>query len=414
MALSQSKWNVACHLLDGVFFIGANIAFSVEIVIPKMISDLSNSALLLGLVPLVIQLCALLPQTFYAKKIEGLSYKKPAVLFCAFLQRAGWLAFLLSLFLGWSAAFTLPVFFAVVAVNSFGSGLITPVWTDWYAKTVPERMWGKLLGARAAVPAVLGLALGKLIQHITGVYAAPRRYQILLILSIAFYALSFLFVMLVKEDRHDGLPSHEKTSWGRYFRDLASLLRRRDFGAFIVASVLVTVPLTVITSFLTRYGLTYPGVEAGITGRFTMFYFGAMAVGSVFGGFLSDRGNPLAPFHVFPLFTLAACVVSAASARPQVVSAAWSLLGFAWGMRITAMLPAVFRFSEPHRRAAYAAILFTALGIGAFLPPLLGVAKDADLVTFPHVFLLSGALAVAGWVLFLRMPAPQRAEDLRA
>ena len=45
---SRSRWNAICHLLDGVFFFAALISFSVEQVIPKLIQDLSDLAILLG------------------------------------------------------------------------------------------------------------------------------------------------------------------------------------------------------------------------------------------------------------------------------------------------------------------------------------------------------------------------------
>jgi len=406
--VSRTRWNVICHLLDGVFFFAAVITFSAEIVIPKMISDLKDSALLLGLVPLTMNLASLLPQTFYAKMIEGLSYKKPTVLLCAFLQRAGWLVFLVWLYLGWSAGFTLPVFFAVYAVNNVGSGLIMPVWTDWYAKTVPANQWGRLLGARGAIPAVLGIALGRLIQWVMNIHPAPQRYRLLLLLAIGFYVLSFFFVMLVKEDRHDGLPNHRKTGWGDYFKDLGGILvRRRDFRTFVTAAFLGVLSLTVMTTFLTKYGLSYEGVTSGVTGMFTMSYFGATAIGSLAGGLISDRKGAIAPFQVFPLLAMMGCLVAALSARPAVVCTAWGLLGLAWGMRIVAMLPAVFHFSGPHRRPTYAAMLFTALGAGAVVPSLLGLAKDAGVLAFPHLFVLAGALALTSWLLSLRIPSPE-------
>jgi hypothetical protein len=127
VAVSQSRWNITCHLFDGIFFFAAMIVVSREMVIPKMIADLSRSAFLVGLVPLIGHLGMLVPQAFYAKKVEGLAYKKPTVLVCAVLQRAGWLVFLLSLYLRWEAVFTLSIFFVVLALNSLGTGLLIPV-----------------------------------------------------------------------------------------------------------------------------------------------------------------------------------------------------------------------------------------------------------------------------------------------
>jgi MFS family permease len=168
--------------------------------------------------------------------------------------------------------------------------------------------------------------------------------------------------------------------------------------------------MTVMATFLTKYGLTSAGAESGVAGTFTMFYFAATAVGSIVGGLISDRRGVIVPFRVFPLFVAAACVLSAFSPKWGVVSAAWGLLGFGWGMWVVAVLPAIFRFAGPHRRPSYSAVFLTGLGVAAaVLPPLLGIAVDAGLLSFPHVFLLSGAAALAGWLLFLGMPTPDRA-----
>ncbi len=411
MSLSQSKWNMGCHVLDGVFFGAAMVTLSRQIVIPNMIADLTDSALVLGLVPLAIQFGLLLPQMFYAKKVEGLAYKKRAVLVCALLQRAGWLIFLFSLYLRWETTFTLTVLFAMLVGNSLGSGLIIPVWSDWYAKTVPEHMWGRLLGVRRAIPMVLGVGLGKLIEQIMEHNPAPRRYQMIVILGLVFYAVSLLFVALVREERHEGLPNQSGTSWKDYFRGLAAiLLRRRDFRAFMIASLLVTLPVVITSTFLMKYALAYPEVKEGLAGTFTMFYWGAVGVGSLVGGLLSDKKSVIFPFRIFPLFVVAGAFVAALSSRPAMVSTAWCLVGFAFGAQMVVTMPALFRFSGPHRRPSYTAVRFTVLGAAAgVVPPLLGIAKDAGILDYPHVFILCAALAFAGWVLFLRMPSPQRA-----
>jgi hypothetical protein len=402
---------MACHFLDGLFFFAALTMFSVEMVIPKMITELSNSDFLLGLVPLILQTGLLLPQAFFAKSVEGLPYKKPRVLLCALLQRVGWVVFLGALFVGWAPAFTLPVFFAVVMANSVGSGLIVPVWTDWYAKTVPEEVWGRLLGMRRTVPALLGIPLGRLIGLVMESFPAPTRYRLLAAGAIGFYALSMLCVALVREQRHEGLPNQRATPWRDYLRGLSRILfRRRDFRLFMAASLLATLPITIMATFLTKWGLTCPGVEEGITGTFTMFYFGFIAPGAFVGGVLSDRGSTIAPFRVFPVCIVAGAVAAALSRSPVVVSAAWGLVGFAFGVRMVVLLPAVFRYAGPHRRPSYTAVSFITLGVvNGLVPPLLGVAKDAGLIAFPGMFALAAALAAAGWLAFLGMPSPEKA-----
>jgi MFS family permease len=412
--VARDRWNIVCHLFDGVFFFAALITISREMVLPSLIADLSDSTFLVGLITLVVQFGVLLPQVFYAKSVEGLAYKKRAVLVTAILQRVAWIPFLVCLLLWWEARITLPALFAVIACNSIGSGLIVPVWTDWFAKTVPESMWGRLLGLRRLVPAFLGLALGEMIRKIMADYDPPLRYQILVSMGIVFYVLSLLFVALVREERHEGLPHNRDVSWPAYFRNLGRILfRRPDFRTFLAACLLVWLPIVTLMSYLTKYGRTDPGFSEGLTGTWTKYYFLILGVGSILGGFLSDRRGVISPFRMYPLVVTLAAGIAAGSSSPAAVTCAWALTGFALGVQMVVMMPALFRFSGPHRRPSYMAVRFVTLGLAAAtIPPLAGLCIDRGYITYRHLFVGCGVATVLSWLAFLRMPAPEPNESV--
>lgn len=409
MSASHSRRNIICHSLDGVFFFAALIMFSREVIIPAMIQELTDSVLLVGLVQTIVWIGIIAPQVLYAKRIEGLGYKKHTVLLWVLFQRIGWLVFLVSLLVWWGPVFTLTVFFVTQTANSLGSGFLIPVWTDWYAKTVPESMWGRLLGYRRAIPGAVGLGLGFVIDHVMETCTAPLRYQVLAGCAVLFYALSALCVALVHEEPEDGLPHQREVSWRDYLGDVSGILvGRLDFRRFMIASLLTCVPLTVTIAFLTRYGLEYPGVSEAIGGTFTRVMFVASAAGALLGGTITDRWNALVPFRVFPLFGLGAAGIAFVTAHPAALTVAFALYGFAFGVRMVVLLPAVFRYAGPERRPTYTAVSFTVLSLpSAVLPPVLGLMLDANLLGFPVVFLLCAVTSLFGWALFLGMPAPR-------
>jgi len=407
---NASTRNTILHALDGLFFCAGLVVLSYQVTIPQMIIELRDSDLLLGLVPLIVSLAMVLPQLFHAKAVEGLAYKKRRVLICALLQRIGWLVLFGSLFIHWGSPFTLIVFFTVLAVNSIGSGMIMPVWTDWFAKTAPERIWGKILGVRWMSSGLLGIALGHFfIRRVMAAFPSPERYQIITGTAIVCYALSFLSVVFVKEEPEHGLPNHSQTRWLDYFKELAWILfRRRDFRKFMLASQLAALPIVTMMAFLTKYGLTYPDVSGEVAGSFTLFFFGASAVGAFVGGSLSDRLGTITPFRVFPLFAVAAAVVAFTSRDPFTVSVAFGLLGLAFGARNVVLLPAVFRFAGKDRRPTYTAVSYVFLTLGAALvPPVIGALLEAELLSYPGMLVVCGVLSAAGWLLFLRVPEPE-------
>jgi predicted MFS family arabinose efflux permease len=240
-------------------------------------------------------------------------------------------------------------------------------------------------------------------------FPSPQRFQALVGGAIVLYALSYISVILVKEERLPDQHHKARASWTSYLRDLGRiLLRRHDFRRFMGASVLVSLSMFIIQAFLTRYGLTYPGVEEGIAGTFTIFFFGAWAAGSATGGLLSDRAGPLVPFRIFPISLVLAAGLAVYSSDPATVSVAFACLGFAFGTNIVVRLPALFRFAGPERRPSYAAVSFALLGIGnAVVPPVIGMFLDVNVLSFRAMFCLCGVLAIAGWALFFGIPTPQ-------
>jgi len=408
---SQLRRNAVYHVVDGVFFFAAMALFSAEVVIPAMISELSDSALLLALVPFLMWVCTLAPQILFTRKVERLPYKKRVVAFTSLLQRLGWLILLISFFLHWGSPLTLVVFYLMLASVKLSTGLVIPVWSDWYAKTTPEPMWGRLLGIRRAVFGVLALGLGPLIKWVMDTFPTPQRYQILLGAAVLCYWLSYGAVLLVHEDHEESPHGSEPLPLRHYLGDAFWILfRRRDFRRFLLGCMLTVIPLTLLATFLTRYGLLAPGVDRGITGTFTICFFTSTAVGALLAGSMTDRLGPMAPFRVFPLLAFASAVVAAASGRPAAVSAAFVLHGLAMGMRMVVVMPAVFRYSGPHRRALYMAVTFTCLGVAnALIPLVAGVVLDAGWADFRQVFLGCGAIALAGWLLLLSARIPDTA-----
>nr|MCD6415943.1 hypothetical protein [Planctomycetota bacterium] len=409
----QSRRNALYHTLDGVsFFMGLTL-FNRATVIPAFINELTGSNLVIGLVPCVYWIGFALPLFISAKKFEGLAYKKRTLLKLAAFQRVAWLALFAWLFFAWKTPLTLVVLFLVLIVVSVNTGLMNPVWVDWYAKTMDERIWARVLGLRWAISGLVGILLGLFIRWVLSELPHPRGYQALILLAFIGYLLSWIFVSRVREERQEGLPHHRDVRWGHYLKGLSDLVSRPGaFRRYLAACICLFVPTELMFAFLAKYGLTSPAATEGITGAFTAFTQGSIAAGALAGGYLSDRRHVVAPFRLSPLLFFGAVALALVSSHPITVCAAFSLLGASLAMNLSSSLPALFRFAAPNRIPSYSAVLVMCLSIPRALSPLLvGWLIDRGILTYPTLFALCGAVAFAGWIIFLTLKPPVVASE---
>jgi hypothetical protein len=402
LSTADLRRNTALHVLDGIFFFAAVVCFSPELVIPKLISDLTDSRVLLGLVPLVYWLGFSLPQTARARTVEGLAYKKPTVLVAVAAQRVGWVVLLGSLFAHWGPA-SLIVLYLAIAAASLGSGFVVPAWTDWFAKTVPPHAWVRVLSWRWAASALVAVGLGALIRWTMGACEPPLRYQVLLGCAVAFYALSILSLVLIHELPEHGLPQQRATRWRDHYRELARIaFRRVEFRRFLLGLALVSAPWLATMAFLVKYSDTWPAAHDANLGLFAALFGVSSATGSLLAASLSSRRGSMGPFKLYPLAPIAAMLAAATSPSPGVLSLVYCLMGLAKGAEAASILPAAFRFAGPYRRSAYCALTFTSLGLSwALVPFAAGVLLSWHVLTYRTLFVACSLLALIGWILFL-------------
>ena len=145
----NANWNFWVNVLDIVFFtLGASIVAR-DTVMPALVSKLTDSKMALGLIPAIASLGFYLPQLFIANLSERMRYKKPFVMWIGGLvERLPFLLIALAIwFLGVSSpGITLFLFFLLLVMTSFGSGIGTPAWFDIIAKVIPVQRRGYWAG----------------------------------------------------------------------------------------------------------------------------------------------------------------------------------------------------------------------------------------------------------------------------
>ena len=152
------KRNFIYNMLDGAAWLVGESFVSVNTILPVFANTLTHSAILIGLVPALINAGWYLPQLFMAGYVHRLKRKLRFTLAMAVVERIPYFIFPLTAYLlHWIPVTTaIWLFMFVVAWRGFASGMVALPWQVVVAEVIPGpvrsrffgigRMFGRVLG----------------------------------------------------------------------------------------------------------------------------------------------------------------------------------------------------------------------------------------------------------------------------
>ena len=167
--------NFLANIVDAAFFMLGVSLVSQTTVVPLLVSHLTDSKVVIGLVPALSSLGTLLPQLLVANYTEGLPRKMPAVAFFCALQRLPlpFIGLAVWLLAGPAPGMALILLLALRTVSAVAVGLVIPAWFDVVAKEIPVQKRGLYSGLSNGVGALLGIAGAALAGQILSTWVLP-------------------------------------------------------------------------------------------------------------------------------------------------------------------------------------------------------------------------------------------------
>jgi MFS family permease len=232
------RFNFTVGLLDGGAF-GLGMGFgSFAAIIPLFVHHLTDSALLIGLVPAIHNMGWQLPQLLTAGWISGVKRYRPLTLAMTIHERLPFLGLsLLALLLPGAHKPTILVLtFVMLVWQGFGAGMAANPWTNLVSKVIPQEMHGTFFGAQSAafngLAGVSALLAGLILTNLD----SPTSFSVCFALTFLFMALSFVFLALTREADS---PGGERPPSGALMgRSLQILRSDSNFRAFLGVRVL--------------------------------------------------------------------------------------------------------------------------------------------------------------------------------
>jgi MFS family permease len=400
------RHNFIVNVLDGGFF-GLAIGFaSFVTVIPLFVSTLTDSAVLIGLVPAIHNMGWQLPQLLTADRVARLSRYKPMVLLMTLNER---LPFLPLAAVAWfgpqlGAGLTLALAFALLLWQGLGGGLTATAWQSMIAKIIPARRRGTFFGTQASAANLFAsgsaVAAGLLLDRLD----SPLDFSLCFLLAAVAMAISWGFIAATREPASE--PVSRAADRAAFWRGVGTILRRdANFRWFLIARTAAQVAL-LGSAFYTVYAVRHYGLSEAEVGVMTAVLLVTQVAANPLMGWLADRIGHRAVLAAGALAATGSALLAWLAPDALWFYAVFVLVGVAWVAFWTIAIAMTLEFGTPAEQPSYIGLANTLIAPGSILILVLGGVL-VNATSYPAAFALSalgGLVTVAVVVGLVRNP----------
>jgi MFS family permease len=393
------RHNALVNVLDGAFF-GLAMGFaSFVTVLPLYVRTLTNSAILIGLIPAIHSVGWHLPQLFTARQVARQKQYKPMVLFWTIQER---LPFLVLALVAWSMPrrgiqSTLWITYILLIWQGLGSGLTATPWQSMIAKIIPGDRRGTFLGTQTAAADLLA-SLGAVgAGYILKQMDSPLDFTLCFLITSAAMVVSWLFLAQTHEP--DTIPDELPAAMSDYWSYLGEILRRdHRFRWFLIARVTSQVAI-MGSAFYSVFAVSQLGASELSVGYMTAVLLAIQIFSNPVMGWLGDRWSQRGVMEIGLLAAILSCLLAWKAPNPNWFYLVFALFGIANTAVWTIGIAMIMRFGSDTDRPAYIGLANTLVAPATFLAPFLG-GWLADLTGYPAAFIASAAGGLAAFSIF--------------
>jgi len=301
------RWNFGVFLISNISF-GTMMAFvSFETVTPSLVSRLTDSALLIGLVGTVFRLFWLLPQLPVARMVQDKPHKKPYLYPGTVVRTLSQVLVPVGLWCGLARhpGAMLAVVFAYLVLFSISDSFISVPWFDILARAIPLQRRGRLFGWGQALGRLTGIGVGFVVGAILGSprFPFPSDYALIYALGMVSLLPSALSLLVLRETPPEEMtPAATTASQGSWLK-----LVRADpaFTRLVICRMLVALA-GLASPFYVVHAANVGQLPDHVVGQFVTAQTTGGLFASILFGWLSDRSGPLWAIRVGSVLALGA------------------------------------------------------------------------------------------------------------
>ncbi len=406
--------NFLANALDGVAWMLGESFVSIGAILPVYARHLTDSPIVIGMIPALTDAGWYLPQLFMAVYVERLRHKKPAVLFLGALERLPFLA--LPLIVLWIAgvprSLGVAIFLALMVWKSFASGLAAAPWQELIATVIPVSHRGRFFGISRLGGQLLGIGGAALAAIILSRLPYPLNFAACFALGSLGVILSYVLFLWTIE------PSSPTTSaprrpWSVHMKRFRAILRDdHNLRTFILSRYLAYFG-GMAYGFIAVYAVQRFDLGDASAGVFTAILLASSVLGYAIWGPLGDRVGHKRVLELAGTVWLLALAIALAAPGYQAFYAVFALMGFGVSGTWVSDLSIAMEFGPEKERPTYVGLVRTLTGPAVFFAPLTAGAL-VEWLGYQPMFVISLLLAAAGLVLLRRRVVEPRGHALPA
>lgn len=393
------RLNYIANLLDGGFF-GFGLGFaSFATVIPLFVSQMTDSAVLIGLISAVHVMGWQVPQLLTARSVSRMRRFKPSVMWMTIHERVPFLGLAL---IAWAYPVlgplpALSLTFLMLIWQGLGAGFTANAWQNMIAKVIPGDALATFFGMQSSA--------SNLFSSMAAVWAGlllersgfPNGYVFCFLLCSAMMVISYFSLGMTREAPHEVVVHSEAQP--SLAHNVRSILRSdTNFTWFLAARICIQFGAMAF-SFYTVYAATRLGAGEYALGIMTSVLFITQVAANPLLGRIADRWSRKGVLE----FGALSIVLSALIAR-YAPSVAWLypavvLAGVASSASWSITMAMTLQFGHGTDRPTYVGMANTFLAPATIIAPLLG-GWLADSSGYASTFLLSAAAGLLAMFIF--------------
>jgi len=409
----NTTWNFVVNTMDLTFFHLATSFIFGSTVLSLYTSHLTNSAMLIGLIPAIQSVGYFLPQLLMARHAEQLAHKKSFIQKVSVIERLPYLAIALVILLWPDApkALSYAVLALGIAMATLSGGIAGPAWNGMLAKVIPAGRRGLFFGLSNALGGLLGIAGARLSRYLLGEYAYPTSFGICFLLCFACHVVSWTSLTLNREPPL--APTKKALPIAEYWKRLPGLLRREhNFRNYLIGRALIVFG-TMGTAFYVVYARSTFQVGDALAADLTMAALASQTVGTPVLGWLADRIGFKWLIELSTLTAMAGLILVLLAPSAAWFYAVFMLVNLGTTGMSVAGMSIVMEFGSQEELPTYVALANTLLAIPILLAPILG-GWIADIVGFITLFVIALVFLSVGWAMMHWVVREPRQDRLAA